>query len=77
MNKTLILSISLFGAGAGAQEIRENYNGVRSLGMGGASIAVVNDETALLLNPAALGKLSDPEIETLTDVFLSTALDVF
>lgn len=29
------------------------------MGMGGASIAVVNDETALLLNPAALGKLRD------------------
>ena len=54
-----------------AQEVRENYNGARSQGMGGASIAVVNDETALLSNPAALGKLResfgtviDPEIES-------------
>ena len=38
--------------------------------MGGADIAVVNDETALLINPAALGKLRDsfgtlidPELE--------------
>jgi hypothetical protein len=53
-----------------AQEVRENYNGARGLAMGGASIAVVNDETALLLNPAALGKLRDsygtildPELE--------------
>ncbi len=40
-------------------EVRENYNGARALGMGGASIAVVNDETALLVNPAGLGKLRD------------------
>src|SRR5690606_14486645 len=37
----------------------EFYNGVRALGMGGASVAVVNDETALISNPAALGKLRD------------------
>ncbi|NJL25617.1 MAG: hypothetical protein HC902_10875 [Calothrix sp. SM1_5_4] len=43
----------------GAAEIYEFYNGVRPLGMGGAGIAVVNDETALLVNPAGLGKLRD------------------
>lgn len=42
-----------------AGERREFYNGVRGLGMGGASVAVVNDETALALNPAALGRLRD------------------
>lgn len=53
-----------------ANEIRENYNGVRSLAMGGAAIAVANDETALLVNPAGLGRLRDfygtlidPELE--------------
>lgn len=53
-----------------AQEVVEFYNGIRYLGMGGASIAVANDETALALNPAALGRLRDyygtyfdPEIE--------------
>src|SRR6185312_1423887 len=40
-------------------EVREDYIGARALGMGGAQIAVVNDETALLANPAALGKLRD------------------
>ncbi|MBX3042066.1 MAG: hypothetical protein KF789_15275 [Bdellovibrionaceae bacterium] len=61
---------ALFAVSAQAQERREFYNGIRSLGMGGVSVATVNDETALLLNPAALGRLRDfygtildPEIE--------------
>lgn len=37
----------------------ENYNGARSMAMGGAYVGVVNDETALIQNPAALGKLRD------------------
>lgn len=54
-----------------AQERRSFYSGVRCQAMGGACIAVVNDETALVVNPAGLGKLRDmygtvfdPEIET-------------
>lgn len=53
---TLLVSIGCPGF---AGEKFEFYNGVRSLGMGGARIAVVNDETAMLVNPAALGKLRD------------------
>ncbi|MCB0391086.1 MAG: hypothetical protein KDD58_07340 [Bdellovibrionales bacterium] len=52
-----------------ASEREEFYVGIRGLGMGGAQIATVNDETALLVNPAGLGKLrnyfltlADPEI---------------
>ncbi len=37
----------------------EFYRGVRQMGMGGASIAVVNDETSVLTNPNGLGKLRD------------------
>src|SRR5437868_10893422 len=51
-------------------ERRTFYTGARGLAMGGAQIATVNDETALLVNPAALGKLRDfygtildPEVE--------------
>lgn len=53
-----------------AGERHRFYTGARAMGMGGASVAVVNDETALMLNPAALGRLRDsyitivdPEIE--------------
>lgn len=55
----LLVSSLAFAQTASAAEVREFYNGARSLAMGGASIAVVNDETALLANPAALGKLRD------------------
>lgn len=55
---------------AQADEVRQYYNGARSWGMGGAGIAVVNDETSLLINPSGLGKLRDiygtvfdPELE--------------
>lgn len=71
MVRAVLLSSLIFAqAAAFAGERYEFYNGVRSLGMGGASIAVVNDETALLSNPAALGKLrdyfitvADPEVQ--------------
>jgi len=59
--KRLLVSFIIVGFAQSvmAAELHEMYNGVRGLGMGGASIAVVNDETALVLNPAALGKLRD------------------
>lgn len=42
-----------------AQERIDFYRGIRYLGMGGSSVAVANDETALIVNPAALGRLRD------------------
>ena len=70
---------SLIVAGfASAAERFEMYNGVRPLGMGNASVAAVNDETALIVNPAGLGKLRnffgtifDPELD-LGSVALNT-----
>lgn len=41
------------------------------MGMGGAAVAVVNDETSLLLNPIGLGRLREPYI-TLIDPELTT-----
>src|SRR5437868_6172705 len=70
-----ILSLQLFCAVLGsteatAKERRSFYEGARGRAMGGAQIATTNDETALLINPAGLGKLRDfygtlfdPEIE--------------
>lgn len=65
-----VLFVLVFAFEANAQERRSFYSGVRCQGMGGACIGVVNDETALLVNPAGLGKLRDfygtvfdPELE--------------
>src|SRR5690606_8890070 len=60
MGKRLIcLLLNLIASTALAGERYEFYNGVRSLGMGGATVLVANDETALLHNPAGLGRLRD------------------
>lgn len=56
---TNILLLFLFAPLLHAEERYEFFNGVRSLGMGGTQVAIVNDETALLGNPAALGRLRD------------------
>lgn len=65
-----IASLLVFTFDVNADERRTFYSGVRCEAMGGACLAVVNDETALLVNPAALGKLRDfygtvfdPELE--------------
>jgi hypothetical protein len=70
----ILLLLANLGSQAKGGERFEFYNGVRSLGMGGAAVAVVNDETAMLVNPAALGKLrdyiitvADPELEGSTN----------
>lgn len=67
---SVLLGLSFGGlTSSWGQEKFEFYQGVRGLGMGGVSIAVVNDETAVLVNPAGLGKLrnyfltvADPEL---------------
>jgi hypothetical protein len=65
-----VLATFLLATSAKAGQNFEYYRGIRQMGMGGASIAVVNDETSLLLNPAGLGKLrdyiitvADPEVD--------------
>lgn len=54
--------------------IDEFYTGARMLGMGGAYTAVTNDETAVLTNPAGLGKLRESTV-TLIDPELSGSMD--
>jgi hypothetical protein len=58
-----------------ASEILEFYNGARGLAMGGASVAAVNDETALLINPAGLGKLRD-KYGTILDPEFEASLNI-
>src|SRR5882672_8924209 len=58
-----------------AGERKHFYTGVRQAGMGGVVVATVDDETALLSNPAALGKLRntfvtlfDPQVDANADI---------
>lgn len=53
------LSSNVYATTSFNNEIDEFYVGVRSQGMGGTYVNVVNDETAILTNPAGLGKLRD------------------
>jgi hypothetical protein len=61
LSKLILLSffVETWATPAGATELYDFYNGVRSLGMGGVYTATVNDETSLLSNPAGLGRLRD------------------
>ena len=61
-------------AQAQLNERRVFYKSLRYQAMGGAEVAVANDETAIVINPAGLGKLRDdygtvvdPEIELNTN----------
>jgi hypothetical protein len=83
MKTRLLVLLFCLSSSAGAQEVYEFYNGVRALGMGGAGVATVNDETALLINPAGLGKLrdyfitvADPEGEVGTETEQIAGMDV-
>lgn len=77
--KAIILGAAIFLASPtivlASSEVHDFYNGVRSLGMGGAYTAVVNDETALLTNPAGLSRLRD-KIITLFDPELSGSTNI-
>ncbi len=71
INATLLVTVLFLQvAQAELYERREFYKGIRYLGMGGATLAVASDETAIVANPAALGRLRDiygtivdPEVE--------------
>ncbi len=86
LKKTLLsvlASAAAISVQAKAGERYEFYNGIRQMGMGGAAIAVVNDETSLMLNPAGLGKLrdyiftiADPEIDAGQDIEKIAGTDV-
>ena len=80
LTRWILRLIAVLGTGlapaALAGEGYQFYRGVRPLGMGGAGLATVNDETALLVNPAALTKLrdnfvtvADPEVDAGFDAF--------
>lgn len=83
MKKYLFFLILFYNLSGLAGEREEFYVGIRGLGMGGAQIATVNDETSLLVNPAGLGKLrnyfltvADPEIHIGADTQAVIGTDI-
>ncbi|MCB9025072.1 MAG: hypothetical protein H6625_02035 [Bdellovibrionaceae bacterium] len=83
MSKCIFLLILFFSFFSFAGEREEFFVGIRGLGMGGAQVATVNDETSLLVNPAALGKLrnyfitvADPELHLGADTQSILGLNV-
>jgi hypothetical protein len=66
----IITLIFISCAAKASNEWFEFYNNSRSLGMGGASVAIASDDTSLFRNPANLGSIRDvygtildPEVE--------------
>lgn len=55
--KLLIIIVMLFPVAAEAFLLRENFKGIRPLGMGNAFIAIADDKEALWYNPAGLAKI--------------------
>jgi hypothetical protein len=77
----LALLISLLPAAEAQDELRELFRGARAQAMGNASVAIVDDEEAVYLNPAGVGGLSKygfqyfaSDVDVSNDVVLS-ALD--
>jgi hypothetical protein len=54
------LLFSIFSGEAFSQEIQPFFRGIRAQAMGGAGVGTVNDETAIFINPAGLGKVRGP-----------------
>jgi hypothetical protein len=66
----MVLSAVAFADGIGAFSAFKNGIGARALAMGGAFVAVANDATAMLWNPAGLAQLEDTRLSGMsTDLY--------
>lgn len=66
----MVLSAVAFADGIGAFSAFKNGVGARALAMGGAFVAVCDDATAMVWNPAGLAQLSDTRLAGMsTDLF--------
>jgi len=66
----MVLSAAAFADGIGAFSAFKNGIGARALAMGGAFVAVADDATAVVWNPAGLASLSDTRLAGMsTDLY--------
>jgi hypothetical protein len=66
----MVLSVVVFADGIGAFSAFKNGIGARALAMGGAFVAVCDDATAMVWNPAGLAQLDDTRIAGMsTDLY--------
>lgn len=66
----MVLSAAVFADGIGAFSAFKNGIGARALAMGGAFVAVCDDATAMVWNPAGLAQLDDTRIAGMsTDLY--------
>jgi hypothetical protein len=66
-----------FLSSAQAFEVMETHHNVRSNGMGGVYMSIVNDSNALFVNPAALGKTQGLNWQVLNVEFGVNGIDVY
>lgn len=69
--------LMLISFGANAAEIIETHHNVRSNGMGGVYMSIVNDSNAIFVNPAALGRTSGFNWQVLNVEMGINGLDVY
>jgi hypothetical protein len=67
----------LVSARAQAREVIETHHNVRSNGMGGIYMSIVNDSNALFVNPAAMGRTSGLNWQVMNVEFGINGLDVY
>jgi len=66
----MVLSVVVFADGIGAFSAFKNGIGARALAMGGAFVAVCDDATAMVWNPAGLAQLDDTRLAGMsTDLY--------
>ena len=66
----MVLSVATFADGIGAFSAFKNGIGARALAMGGAFVAVCDDATAMVWNPAGLAQLDDTRLAGMsTDLY--------
>src|SRR6476620_8358071 len=75
--KRFLLILSLLAGTARAELLRENFEGIRPLGMGNAFLAVADDSNVLWYNPAGLADVKGVHFNLIDGTLGVDSLDTF